>query len=215
MRGLIITGGQLDDSLTCDAIKNGGYEIIIAADSGMEMLFCHHLTPDIIVGDFDSVKTEVLSYFRKQEQIEFCQLNPEKDDTDTEYAVRYAISLGVTSLTILGATGSRLDHVLANVNLLGIGLENDVAMEILDTTNRIRMINKPMTLLKKEQYGKYVSLLPYCGSVHNLTLTGFKYNLSDFEMQGFNSLGVSNEIVEQEATISFTDGLLLVIEARE
>lgn len=215
MRGLIITGGQLDDALTCDAIKNGGYEIILAADSGMELLYRHHLTPDIIVGDFDSVNTEALSYFRRQEQIEFCQLNPEKDDTDTEFAVRYAISLGVTELTILGAMGSRMDHVLANISLLGIGLENDIAMELLDRHNRIRMISAPMTIKKQEQYGDYISILPYSEKVTRLTLTGFKYNLSDYDMRGFNSLGISNEIVEDEAGITFEDGILLVIEARD
>lgn len=215
MRGLIISGGAIDDAFACKIMKNGGYDIVIAADSGMEFLYRHHLTPDIIVGDMDSAAGEVLSHFQQQEQIEFCTLNPEKDDTDTEYAVREAVARGVQSLTILGGSGTRIDHILSNISLLGIGLEQQVSMELLDSHNRIRMIDQPITITKKQQFGKYVSLIPYTGRVTGVTLEGFRYPLVGYTMQGFNSLGVSNEIVEEEAHIRFTDGILLVIESRD
>jgi thiamine pyrophosphokinase len=215
MRGLIVTGGIVEDKFACDEIKNGGYEIIFAADSGMDFLYRHHLTPDVIVGDFDSADTEALSFYKLQSQIELCELNREKDDTDTEFAVRDAISRGVTELVILGATGTRVDHILGNINLLGIGLENDVEMELLDVHNRIRMINHSLTIDKKNQFGSFVSLIPYGGSVEGVTLHGFKYNLTDYVMGGFNSLGISNEIVDETASIDFKDGILLVIESRD
>jgi thiamine pyrophosphokinase len=215
MRGLIVSGGTVDDDLVCQEIKNGGYEIVIAADSGMEVLYRHHLTPDIIVGDFDSVSKEALSFFKDVDRIEFEALNPIKDDTDTEYALRDAISRGVHSVTILGATGSRIDHMLGNICLLGIGLVNDVEVCLLDTHNRIRMIDSPITIHKKEQYGTAVSLVPYSDEVTGVTLTGFKYNLSEYTMKGFNTLGISNEIVEEEATIDLKSGYLLVIESKD
>ena len=77
------------------------------------------------------------------------------------------------------------------------------------------MIDSPLVLQKKDQYGKYVSLLPYSDQVRGVTLTGFKYPLTDYTMGGFNSLGISNEITEEEAVISFMDGQLLVIESRD
>jgi thiamine pyrophosphokinase len=206
MRGLIVSGGTVDDELVCQEIKNGGYEMVIAADSGMEVLYRHHLTPDIIVGDFDSVSKEALSFFKDVDRIEFEALNPIKDDTDTEYALRDAI---------LGATGSRIDHMLGNICLLGMGLVNDVKVCILDTHNRIRMIDSPITIQKKEQYGTAVSLIPYSDEVTGVTLTGFKYNLSEYTMKGFNTLGISNEIVEDEATIDLKSGYLLVIESKD
>jgi thiamine pyrophosphokinase len=215
MRGLIVSGGTVDDELVCQEIKNGGYEMVIAADSGMEVLYRHHLTPDIIVGDFDSVSKEALSFFKDVDRIEFEALNPIKDDTDTEYALRDAISRGVHSVTILGATGSRIDHMLGNICLLGMGLVNDVNVTILDTHNRIRMIDSPITICKKEQYGTAVSLIPYSDEVTGVTLTGFKYNLSEYNMKGFNTLGISNEIVEDEATIDLKSGYLLVIESKD
>lgn len=213
MRGLIIGGGSINDTLVCDTIKNGGYELVVAADAGMEPLYRHHLTPDIIVGDFDSVNSEALSYFRMRERVEIIELNPIKDDTDIEYAIRDAISRGVTHITILGGTGTRIDHMLGNISLLGIGIEQGIDIELLDEHNRIRLVAKQLTILKKEQYGKFVSILPYTASASGVTLNGFKYNLSDCNMGGFNTLGISNEIVEDVATVEVKEGMLLVIEA--
>lgn len=213
MRGLIITGGNIRDEFACEKIKTGGYDMIMAADSGMDFLYRNHLTPDIIVGDFDSVDHDALDFFREDKRIEFCRLDPVKDDTDTEYAIRDALSRGITQLTILGGTGSRLDHVLGNISLLGIGLEENVEIELVDEHNRVRMIDKPLSIRRDEQFGRFVSLIPYTGNVEHVTLTGFKYTLDDYTMGGFNSLGVSNEIKEEVAHIEFSSGILLVIES--
>ena len=88
-------------------------------------------------------------------------------------------------------------------------------MELLDEHNRIRMIQDALTLEKETQYGKYVSLIPYGGDVQEITLRGFKYLLSDYTMGGFNSLGISNEIVDNRAEIRFRSGILLVIESKD
>mgnify|MGYP004477084297 FL=1 len=213
MRGLIITGGNIRDEFACEKIKTGGYDMIMAADSGMDFLYRNHLTPDIIVGDFDSVDHDALDFFREDKRIEFCRLDPVKDDTDTEYAIRDALSRGITQLTILGGTGSRLDHVLGNISLLGIGLEENVEIELVDEHNRVRMIDKPLSIRRDEQFGRFVSLIPYTGNVEHVTLTGFKYTLDNYTMGGFNSLGVSNEIKEEVARIEFSSGILLVIES--
>lgn len=215
MKFLIISGGEIQDSFVLDLVKTGGYEVIMAADAGMEALYRIKIQPDIIVGDFDSVDADILEYYRQQEQIDICALNPEKDDTDTEFAIREAIRRGADEITVIGGTGTRLDHVLGNIMLLGIGLEKGVDIQLLDPNNRIRMIDKPLTIDKKEQYGKYVSLIPYSEQVSNVTLKGFKYSLDNYTMGGFNSLGVSNEIVEPEASIDLSAGQLLVVESRD
>lgn len=212
---VIISGGSIDDECACNIIEKGCYDVILAADSGMNFLYRRRMKPDIIIGDFDSVDVESLAYFKEQDGIEFHQLNPMKDDTDTEYAIRYAIAHGATAITVIGGTGTRLDHVLGNVSLLGIGLEEGIPIELVDANNRIRMVDKPLSIRRTEQYGKYVSLIPYAGEVCDVTLEGMKYPLDHYLLGGFNSLGVSNEIEADEAHISFSKGLLLVIESRD
>lgn len=215
MKFLIVSGGEATDEFVEEVIKKGGFDVILAADSGMDFLYRTGILPDIIVGDFDSVDPKVLDFFREHEHIDICALNPEKDDTDTEFAIREAIRRGASEITIIGGTGTRLDHVLGNICLLGIGLEEGVQMELLDAHNRIRMTDHSVVLKKKEQYGKYLSLVPYAEKVTGVTLTGLKYTLEDSVMGGFNSLGISNEIVDEEATVQFTSGRLLVIESRD
>lgn len=212
---MIVSGGSLNKEFVTKVVGQGRYDRILAADSGMNALYAAAVTPDIIIGDFDSADEKILAFFQQNKAIDFCTLNPEKDDTDTEFAIRESIRRGADSITIIGGTGTRLDHVLGNISLLGIGLEEGVRMELLDAHNRICMIDHSVTLKKKEQYGNYLSLIPYNGNVTGVTLKGLKYPLHDYTMGGFNSLGISNEIVDDEASIELTSGQLLVIESRD
>ena len=215
MKFLIVSGGSLNKEFVTKVVGQGRYDRSLAADSGMNALYAAAVTPDIIIGDFDSADKKILAFFQQNKEIDFCTLNPEKDDTDTEFAIRESIRRGADSITIIGGTGTRLDHVLGNISLLGIGLEEGVRMELLDAHNRICMIDHSVTLKKKEQYGNYLSLIPYNGKVTGVTLKGLKYPLHDYTMGGFNSLGISNEIVDDEASIELTSGQLLVIESRD
>ncbi len=215
MKFLIVSGGSLNKEFVTKVVGQGRYDRILAADSGMNALYAAAVTPDIIIGDFDSADKKILAFFQQNKEIDFCTLNPEKDDTDTEFAIRESIRRGADSITIIGGTGTRLDHVLGNISLLGIGLEEGVRMELLDAHNRICMIDHSVTLKKKEQYGNYLSLIPYNGNVTGVTLKGLKYPLHDYTMGGFNSLGISNEIVDDEVSIELTSGQLLVIESRD
>ena len=158
MRYLIVCGGKIDKEFGLNEIKTDGIDAIIAADSGMDFLYENGVTPDIIVGDFDSATTKALEYFERKGQTEIRRLNPIKDDTDTEYAIRLAIREGARSIVMLGATGSRIDHVLGNISLLGIGLESGTDISIIDTNNRIRMADRQVTIEKSAQYGRVAEI---------------------------------------------------------
>ena len=159
MKFLIVSGGSLNKEFVTKVVGQGKYDRILAADSGMNALYAAAVTPDIIIGDFDSADEKILRFFQQNKAIDFCTLNPEKDDTDTEFAIRESIRRGADSITIIGGTGTRLDHVLGNISLLGIGLEEQVSMELLDEHNRIRMIQDTLILEKETQYGKYVCFI--------------------------------------------------------
>lgn len=214
MRYLIVCGGSIDRQFADELIKKSGIDAIIAADRGMDFLYENGITPDIIVGDFDSTKTKALEYFEEKGQSEIHPLNPMKDDTDTEFAIRTAIKKGAKSIVIIGATGTRIDHVLGSISLLGVGLENDISIEILDPNNRIRMIDRPVTLKKDKQYGKYISLIPV-SSDNDVSLTGFKYTLDHHVFDKYTSLGISNEITDDEAVIDIHKGTFIMVESRD
>lgn len=214
-RVLVVAGGYIDDVFAGDYINNRKYEIRIACDRGMEFYKRAGLQPDLILGDFDSADPKVLQYFQAMEEISCRQFPPEKDWTDTELAVMHAIKLGATHIDLFGATGSRLDHVLGNLSILGLGLQAGVEICMIDAHNRIRLIDREHRIKKDEQFGSFVSLIPYMGAVAGVTLRGFQYPLEHAAMDGFHSLGISNEIVEDEAMITLEQGLLLVIESKD
>lgn len=215
MKALIVAGGKTDENFAKEIIMQGGYEFIVAVDSGLNLFYQAGIEPDIVVGDFDSVGADVLEFYREKEHVEICMLDPEKDDTDTEYSIREAIRRGANKITLIGGTGTRIDHLLGNINLLGIGLEEEVSIELVDPHNRIRMVNQSIEITKKEQFGKYLSIVPHSDKVTGVTLEGVKYPLSNYTMGGYNSLGISNEIVDEVAKISFDEGILLVIESQD
>lgn len=216
MQGLIVTGGSIDDAFVLDFIKKNTCDFMIAADSGMEFFYRNGLVPDEIVGDFDSVKKEVLECLKENNpNIQILEFQPEKDETDTELALRTAIEAGCEKIWLLGATGTRLDHVLGNIHLLGMAMERNCECIMVDSCNRIRMMKQGIRLKKEEQYGDYVSLFPFTPEVRGLTLTGFKYPLQSYHLACYHSLGVSNEISDNEAEISFEDGILLMVESKD
>lgn len=217
MEALIITGGDLEDIFAASYIKEHHFDITIAVDAGMGFFYRKDMTPHFIVGDFDSVNPEILQKFTEMEKDrpKILQFQPEKDETDTELAVRTAMEQGCKKIHILGATGSRMDHVLGNIHLLGMAMEHGVEALMIDANNRIRMVNQGLALRKEEQYGNYVSLLPFTPQVTGLTLKGFKYQVEDFTLKCYHSLGVSNEIAAEQAEIAFQEGALVVVESKD
>ncbi|MCI8483027.1 MAG: thiamine diphosphokinase [Lachnospiraceae bacterium] len=220
MEALIVSGGHLEDAFLLSYLQNHKCDLVIAVDSGMNFFYRTGQTPDYIVGDFDSAAPDVLQSFTVQSQINkkkpvILQFQPEKDETDTELAIRTAIEQGCSRIHLLGATGSRMDHVMGNIHLLGMAMKQGVECLMTDEHNRIRMIQKGIVIQRKEQYGDYISLFPFTPQVKGLTLTGFKYPLDGYSLECYHSLGVSNEITGEQAEISFEEGVLLVMESKD
>jgi thiamine pyrophosphokinase len=126
-----------------------------------------------------------------------------------------ALMYNPTSIDIFGATGSRLDHVLANIHLLMIPMQLEINACIIDKSNKIYLKKDSFSLKKSEQFGDYVSLLPFSEKVNGLTLKGFKYPLDHITLSAGNSLGISNEIWDDEAMVDLSEGILIVIESRD
>jgi thiamine pyrophosphokinase len=210
----IISGGKLHKNFLREQLQREKQPVLIAADRGVEACIALQVVPDFMIGDFDSLPEELQSELAELQQqgAELIRLQPEKDDTDTEAALSLALERTAGDIVILGATGSRLDHVLGNIAILGRGLRQHRNVILLDEHNRIRMVTDRLVLGRQEQYGRYVSVLPY-GDAEDVTLQGVRYPLEHVHMDGFTSLGVSNEITAEEAVISVGKGTLLVIES--
>lgn len=198
------------------------FDVIVCADSGLNAAFSLGLPVDYIMGDFDSVSPDVLDRYRKHQvansaQAQFVQYPTAKDATDTEMVIDWLLSGQPSEITILGATGGRLDHLLANINLLVQPLKQQVRAQIIDRNNRLYLADHTVELHRKDLFGKYISLIPLTEKVYPLTLQGLEYGLTEYTLTIGNSLGVSNEMAAgaDQAQIIFEKGILVIVESRD
>ncbi len=208
----IITGGTLSEPFVSEYVAQHPDNLMIVVDGALEVTHRLCIKPDYIVGDFDTVDNGLLSFYDKNIILRH---PPEKDQTDTELAIETAGKAGCDRIVFLGATGSRLDHSLGNIFLLQDLLKRGIDAEILNENNRLYLKNKSFTLYRKETKGEYFSLLPLTETVENVTLTGFKYPVEHLTFYREKTLGISNEITEEEATVELGKGIFIVVESRD
>lgn len=213
---IIVAGGNIDKIYLREQLSKFSYSFIIGVDRGLEALKEIDIRPNLMIGDFDSAKSEIVDFYAEK-SIETIKLNPIKDDTDMEFAIRESIRrFPGTEIILYGATGTRLDHTFANMELLHIGYEKEpfTKITLLDVNNKVTLIGKGKhTIVKKEQYGRFISLLCYTDEVKGLSLMGMKYNLNKINIQKGTSLCISNEIIDDTATIDFDEGMMYLVEA--
>lgn len=214
-RIVIVSGGKISEEFVLPILQKEENRNIIGVDRGMEFLYRNQIMPSYIVGDFDSVSEEIGNYYRKQTDVPIREYNPVKDASDTEIAIRLAVTLGCKELLILGATGGRLDHLWANVQSLMIPLRAGIDARILDEQNRIRLIKGEITLKRTEAYGPYFSVFPLGDKIYGFNITGARYPLKDHTLTPYDSLCVSNQFAEDEVRISAPDGVVILMETRD
>lgn len=214
-RAIIISGGMLDEEFVLDVMESNPGSYIIGVDRGAAFLYKYSILPDYIVGDFDSLSDEIMNYYRTETKVPIRQFNPVKDASDTEIAVRLAVNIGSKEILLLGATGNRIDHLWANVQVLMVAHNAGVKAFILDNNNRISLIDGETHLKKEDAYGAYFSVFPLCETIEEFNISGARYPLHNHVLSPSNSLCVSNEILNDEAVISFPKGIVILMETRD
>lgn len=214
LKAILFANGDIKDySILKPYFSVRNENLVICCDGGLRHAEKAGLWPAFILGDFDSVEPELLDRHRKS-GVKILSYPTRKDETDLELGLRFAAELdGIEEIVIFGALGNRLDHSLANVQLLVMLLEKGIQGIIVDEKNRVRLIDKEIILMGKP--GKILSLLPLSPVVEGVTTTGLEFPLRNETLWLGGTRGVSNIFSGVEAGVSIVSGLLLVIEARD
>ncbi len=203
----IISGSPFDFNL----VLKYPADITIGVDYGAFRVIDNNMSLDCCFGDFDSVSTyQFVKLLNTCSKIN--KYKKEKDKTDTEIALDYAISLNPDTIQLFGVTGKRIDHFLSALGLFNKVLEKDGQLVIIDEYNKI-YIKKPGTYTIVKTDYKYLSLFSYQNEVKNLSLVNFKYKLENYLLSNQDSLCISNEIIGDKGIISFDEGILLIVES--
>ena len=209
-RVLIFTGGNLSTALL-EVIQERDY--IIGADRGALFLIENGIKPHASVGDFDSISVEQLNTVTSMSG-RIIKCDPiDKNLTDTELAFDVALENAPTEIVLLGGTGTRMDHTLANIHMLLRGVQHHVHCSILDEHNYITLTGS--TCHVEERGFTYVSLLPLTPEVTGIELEGFQYPLHNATLKIGQSLGISNRLAGDQGTVKVEGGLLLIIQSKD
>ncbi len=203
----IVAGGPID----LQTLKKYYSDITIGVDNGAYRLMKADFKLDIAIGDFDSITSEQLTEIR-----EVCKnvkkYNPVKNKSDTELALDFALSLNPNVVNIFGVTGKRIDHFLSVLYLFHKVLHKVIKLNIIDEYNKIYVL-KPGTHKVKKTHFHYISFFSFDECVTGFTIEGFKYPLKNHTIKNDDSLCVSNEIVSDFGIITFSSGILLIVES--
>lgn len=186
--------------LNCDFNREISEEYIFCADGGYKYLLSKRLKPFCVVGDFDS--TEV------PQGILHFQVPQRKDFTDGEYAVRLAIEKGFDDLSIYGAYGGRIDHVLYNLNLLAIAKSLGAKAKIMGDGFDGYLIDDKIAL--KTEIGDIISIVPFGDEVHIMSSEGLEYEIKNLPLTKRQTKGVSNVATKKEVSIKVKRGECLL-----
>lgn len=210
-KGLIIASGDIKD---LDLLKREifKHEYIICADGGIKYIYDMNVKIDGIIGDLDSVDDK-FSKFVNENSIPIMKFPVEKDETDTELAIKYLSDKGCEYITLMGVMGSRMDHTLANIFLLKKLAEDNIKGKILDENNTIVLSEDYMRIERREDY--YLSIIPLTTSGVRVSLKGFYYPLRNSFIEYGTTLGISNRVVDELGEIFITEGEALIIESRD
>ncbi len=188
----------------------------MGVDRGVTYLLESGIIPDFAVGDFDSVsKEDWKSIVSKIDEVS--RFKPEKDETDMQLAMEWALKQKPTHIKIFGATGGRLDHFMANALMLSIYQKkySTVKIEVIDVQNTLSVHYPGKYPLQANNWKKYISFIPLDNNVTGLTLIGFKYPLHNHRVPFGSSLCISNELLQETGTFLFENGILMMIRSTD
>lgn len=209
MKGLIISSGTINDyNLLNSLIEENDY--IVCADGGLDHILKIGQIPNLLLGDLDSISDFGIQFI-KNNNIPVEKFPSVKNNTDTELAIMYLRNMGVDDITLIGGTGSRLDHSLANIFLLKKFNEKGRKLRILDDNNIINYVVDSIEIKKNQD--RFVSIIPLNDSGLIVSLKGFEYPLDHEYIDFASTLGISNRIVEEIGIIKIHEGEALVFES--
>ncbi len=207
-RAVVVANGSLPKSSLYQGLIEEA-DIVVAADGGARALLQAGLRPGLIVGDMDSLPSNLLLQWQASGG-EVIAVPPAKDETDLELALREAMDRGARSIAILGALGGRADHATANVLLLASNFLRGVDVAILDAETRVTALRGGETTLIRGVEGDLVTLLPVTERAEGIVTVGLLYPLNGETLPLGLPRGVSNVLLGREASVRLGHGVLLV-----
>lgn len=209
MRVTIFANGIIDDPASARGAVLPD-DFLIAADGGAKNSLMLGFSPHVVIGDQDSLGSADLEALEAR-GTRFVLYPRDKDQTDLELAVRFAVDYGAEEILLLGLLGGRLDQTLANLLLLSLPEWGDVKLAVQEGPDTAYFLKGGSSLDLQGRAGDTVSLIPLSPVASSVTTLGLRWALQDAELNFGSTLGISNEMVRSSAQILFEAGQMLIV----
>lgn len=183
---------------------------IFCADGGTVHALALGLTPEVIVGDFDSLPPEMMTELEAA-GVSFQRHPARKDQTDLELAFQTAVAEGVDEILLVTALGGRLDQMLANIFLLARPEYASVRLILADGPQLATVLCSYQTLTLTGQPGDTLSLVPLTPTVQQVNLSGVEWPLVEATLTFGSTWSISNAFTTPQATVQIGEGMVLVV----
>lgn len=208
MRVVIVANGVLKDPQKSQELISPG-DFIIAADGGSRNCQLIRIKPSLVIGDLDSITSEERDTL-ESEGTQLIVHPKDKDQTDLELSLQYAVDIGVKDVRLLGLFGGRLDQTIANILLLSRKEWKDLYLTVIDAPDTAYLLREHRTLSVDGDIGDIVSLIPLSPEVTVIRTKGLRWPLDYAKMMFGTTLGVSNEMIETICQIRLESGNMLI-----
>ncbi|MCP4141962.1 MAG: thiamine diphosphokinase [Chloroflexi bacterium] len=210
-RAIIFINGDLPN---LDAVREliRDDDLIIAADGGTRHALALGLIPSVVIGDLDSLDA-VNRRVLEENQVEIIKYPKDKDETDLELALNYAVNAGYKKIRLVAALGGRLDHTLGNLSLLTKESLAELDVRADDRVDEVFFARKHAQI--HGRIGEIISLIPWGNDVQIARTEGLRWSLQKERLYAHQTRGISNEMTAEGAQIEIENGLLLIIHTRK
>ncbi|MBI5352916.1 MAG: thiamine diphosphokinase [Chloroflexi bacterium] len=186
-------------------------DFLIGADGGARHIMGLGLMPHLVIGDLDSLTEDEL-YELSSADVKIEQYPEDKNETDLELAIEYALEQRASSIIIVAALGGRMDQSFGNIALLSDPLISRTDIRLDDGAEEISFCRGQAQVNGRS--GDIVSLIPWGGDVSGVTTTGLKWTLISEILYSHKTRGISNEMTGDTATVQIKSGSLLIVHRR-
>ena len=208
-RAVILANGPLPNPESARR-HIGADDWLICADGGTRHALTLELTPDVVIGDLDSLGVEIQATLESQ-GVHLRAYPADKDQTDLELALDLAVSEGFTTIDILAVQGGRLDQSLANLLLLVRREWGQAQVRAIVENEAAWAVHGGQRVEISGAVGDRLSLIPLAHQITGVTLTGVTWPLDEATLELGSTLSISNALTEPTAHLSVGEGVLLVI----
>lgn len=200
MKCIVIGSGEFKEK----NINVSNSDFVIASDGGYIYCVKQNIKVDLLVGDFDSLHSV-------PQDIETIRLSKEKDETDTYMCIKEGIKRGYTEFELYGCLGGRIEHTLANIQIIVKFKKENIDLKLINGNTRIYCLKEKEEHLIVKNHLKFISVFSHTDN-SIISIKGLKYNLDNYKLTNMFPLGLDNETTSSNGYIYVKSGIVIIVE---